>query len=392
MNFDPKNFFIGLMDLFTILMPGALFVFAVQAWAGPLLLRDAYASLHGTPAVVAFLFASYLFGHFIFLLAAQLDDAYDKLRSTTPWNRMSKAARGGDPSVHVNAVELRQLALGRKDIDGELRVAIRIKDLYLQRTNAEQAINAFQWCKLKLQEKPEFFDVVQRFEADSKFFRSFSVVLAMLAPFWALRGNSALAVVCLVLMLLALWRYAEQRLKSTQHAYRSIISMHADGAFPEVPKDGMEQGPNAPTHAGGVVYEVCSRPKTDGKKGEVENYCKFLLVRAKCKDELWVLPKGHIEPWESPELAAVREVVEEAGAWCVVEGLAGEMRYTKANEQVHARLFRMKCVAQETPLEPRQHQWRSYAETLRLASHEETRDLITRVHDQVTISQRLRAK
>lgn len=383
MNFDPKNLFIGLMDLFTILMPGALFVFAVQAWAGPLFLGDAYSALSGSWSVAAFLFASYLFGHFVFLLSTHLDDAYDAIRNTTHWCRMSKAASGGSPKAHVNARELRELLLPQTGIDKEVKVVARIKELYLDRAKAAGSINAFQWSKLKLQKDPEAFAVVQRFEADSKFFRSFSVVLAVLAPIWMARGKWELGLACLLLMGMALWRYVEQRLKSTQQAYRSIISMHADGAVGNaVPLDGKPIELNAPTHAGGVVYRREEKSKPGGGKKEI--IYKYLIVRANSAQELWVLPKGHIEDWESPEIAAVREVLEETGVWAAVEAPLDDLAYDKSGEAVRARIFRMRFEEEGPGKERREKRWLGFFDAHRLASHDSTRALLTRVHEQLT--------
>jgi diadenosine hexaphosphate hydrolase (ATP-forming) len=56
-----------------------------------------------------------------------------------------------------------------------------------------------------------------------------------------------------------------------------------------------------PTHAGGVVARLdAGRPR-------------YLLVRARRDPTQWVFPKGHVEPGETSEQAAVREVREEAG-------------------------------------------------------------------------------
>jgi 8-oxo-dGTP pyrophosphatase MutT (NUDIX family) len=55
------------------------------------------------------------------------------------------------------------------------------------------------------------------------------------------------------------------------------------------------------THAGGVVYRV-----TDAT-------LELLLVSSRYDKSIWVLPKGHIEPGESSDETAVREVFEEAG-------------------------------------------------------------------------------
>jgi hypothetical protein len=69
-------------------------------------------------------------------------------------------------------------------------------------------------------ESAENLRSVERFEADSKFFRSFAVVLLVLPFIWRPLGWPwpPLAAVPAVLVL-ALWRYMEQRLKATNQAY-----------------------------------------------------------------------------------------------------------------------------------------------------------------------------
>jgi hypothetical protein len=77
MNFDPQRFFISLMGFFSILLPGALLTWLLLGAVGPVVLRDRYATFAGAQAWAAFLFASYLFGHLIFLLGTWLDEFYD---------------------------------------------------------------------------------------------------------------------------------------------------------------------------------------------------------------------------------------------------------------------------------------------------------------------------
>jgi len=54
------------------------------------------------------------------------------------------------------------------------------------------------------------------------------------------------------------------------------------------------------THAGCVVY------RND------EDRVRFLVISSST-GEHWVLPKGHIDPGESPEVTALRELAEETG-------------------------------------------------------------------------------
>jgi 8-oxo-dGTP pyrophosphatase MutT (NUDIX family) len=81
--------------------------------------------------------------------------------------------------------------------------------------------------------------------------------------------------------------------------------------------------------AGGVVY----RP--GAAQGEVE---VALAARRTRRGELaWGLAKGAIEPGESEEQAALREVLEETGLEAEIEADLGEIRYFYVWERVRVR-------------------------------------------------------
>ena len=63
MNLDPQKFFVGLMDFFSILLPGALLTYLLMGELGPVALGNRYYEVAGAEGWAAFLFASYLFGH-----------------------------------------------------------------------------------------------------------------------------------------------------------------------------------------------------------------------------------------------------------------------------------------------------------------------------------------
>src|SRR5688500_13253715 len=96
----------------------------------------------------------------------------------------------------------------KADADWAVRHAIMIKEHYLNSVNASSAINAFQWFKARLTlEHPGVLVAVQRFEADSKFFRSRCIVLCVLIP-WGLVGDRpAVSLFGAALLPLAFWRY-----------------------------------------------------------------------------------------------------------------------------------------------------------------------------------------
>jgi ADP-ribose pyrophosphatase YjhB (NUDIX family) len=364
MNFDPQKLFIGLMDFFSILLPGALLTYLLMDEVGPVALGERYAQLTGTQAWAAFLLASYLFGHLVFLLGSWLDEFYDWARHYTLNTQIALLARRGRllPWLARTLIWLvfkreRNLALNR---------ALKIKERALNTLQAKDSINTFQWCKALLNvESPESLAVVQRFEADSKFFRSFTVVLLLLLAAWPLQQKWPLAGVPVVLgmLLLALWRYMEQRHKATNQAYWSVITLTArDG---KVTLDRSTPVDGSATHAGGVVFRI--------RRGAAE----YLLVEATDDPAQRVLAKGHVDDGEKHREAAIREVQEETGVWARIVCDLGNVSYSVSGAVVTVRFFLMQAVGRGARKErDRQHEWLDLQKAIASASHVETRELL----------------
>jgi hypothetical protein len=216
MNLEPQKFFIGVVDFFSVLMPGALLSYSLRDLRVPLLGPDSLGEAQGW---LMFFFSSYLLGHFIFLVGSWLDEDYDKL--ITWWRSKVSSVSNGD----TRSKALFALVFDKKYI-GALAWANHIQAAHLAENQEHQAINTYQWAKLLLGfEKPEALAAVQRFEADSKFFRSLFVVLYLLLIMAFF--ERPITIVCLIctLMGLALWRYAEQRHKATLQAYWAVITL-----------------------------------------------------------------------------------------------------------------------------------------------------------------------
>ena len=395
MNFEPQKLFIGLVDFFSIMLPGALLTYILKIYAVPFIWTDGFAIPKGAEGWAVFLFISYLLGHFIFLVGAFLFDdyVYDRIRGATPGGQVRSLARGKKRA----AKWLRKWAekVFKSNMDCSLCQVLAIKDYYLDRLNASDAINAFQWCKTRLSmEQPEGLAVVQRFEADSKFFRSLLVVLLGWIIGWLLLALGLslsksffdaippflVAIAMVPFVYLALWRYVEQRKKSIRQAYWYMIILEArcENGYRPVSrciKDGM-------THGGGVVFRNVTVEEEGNQNGQENaenppsNRVEYLLVQAKSASTEWVLPKGHIKPGENIQETAVREVLEEAGVWARVRSQLQDTTFFVEDQSIRVRFYLMEYLEQGESKEERGQQWLPLEKALEEATHNETKELL----------------
>lgn len=180
--FEPQKFFIGIIDFFAILLPGALLVLLVREDARSFFYPGYYYP-EGPKGWLIFGGASYLLGHFVFLIGSwTLDRVYGLLRQPTYQEQINRLAKG----KRLSFLPFRYVSrlFFKDDADSAVRRAVGIKNFYLHPIEASSSINAFQWSKARLTfNQPEASATVQRFEADSKFFRSL-VILCLITRFW----------------------------------------------------------------------------------------------------------------------------------------------------------------------------------------------------------------
>jgi 8-oxo-dGTP pyrophosphatase MutT (NUDIX family) len=391
LEFEPQKFFLGLTDFVAILLPGAIIAYILdQPALGQLLLGSGFQHLQGTQGWVAFFLASYLLGHFIFLLGSWIidDHFYDKIRDATKFQQVrrlanEKTAKRGTEGCAVSSRFFMWLAkvLIKETADRAVTRAAAIKNQHLQRINASDTINTFQWCKARLAiEHPEALAVVERFEATSKFFRSLLVVQSFLI-LWgvasytraALAGSipylhlpnwhgPVIALVSIGLLPLTLWRYVDQRVKATNQAYWYIITLEANRTDSSQPSNLESE---TPSHAGGVVIRA---------RGPLQ--MEYLLVTATPAPHEWVLPKGHVEQGETTRETAVREVYEETGVWACCGADLQISEYTVHQTPVRVQFYLMRAIEERKPSEDRQHKWFSLNDALGLKLHQEIEDLL----------------
>jgi len=122
------------------------------------------------------------------------------------------------------------------------------------------------------------------------------------------------------------------------------------------------------SHAGGVVVRA------------MEGELQYLLVEASDSRGVWVLPKGHIERGETPEAAAVREVMEEAGVRAAIVARAGESEFEVDGKTVRTIFFVMQYQGEAGRTETRGLAWRPYKDALALLHFENSRRILMQAH------------
>jgi len=124
----------------------------------------------------------------------------------------------------------------------------------------------------------------------------------------------------------------------------------------------MKGGIEVLTHAGGIVFRQ--------REGKIF----YLIVRAKPNPSHWVVPKGHIEAGESPEAAAVREILEETGVQAKIIASLGTLDFSYHDKHIITILYLMEYMGESAPLEKREINWGLYEETVNLLTFNDTRE------------------
>ena len=207
----PSDFFVGAMEFFAIVMPGALLVFLLTPWA-PSVFGPVLPPLE-TEAVqwVAFAVAAYFFGHLLHHLGAWLDSTYDE-------GYAADKRRFGDEKLLVKARELTQVDLG-DDLDD---------------------ISIFEWAGSYVRaNNPAAAAELERAGGDSKFFRSLCLVGALAVAVFVFRGNALAATCAAALAAFSYRRFCKQRWESSKRTYEYFVLLRSQAA---ATKRGMPAG------------------------------------------------------------------------------------------------------------------------------------------------------
>lgn len=120
---------------------------------------------------------------------------------------------------------------------------------------------------------------------------------------------------------------------------------------------------NEPTHAGGVVIRK-------------EQDRTLYLIITSSNGTHWVLPKGHIEPGESPETAVLREVKEETGVTGEILDRLSVKTFERPEEKVVVQYFLVREIDSGKAQENRSIRWEVEHDAIKLLSFENAREAV----------------
>jgi hypothetical protein len=211
----PPDLFLGIMELFAILLPGAALVYLIQPWTAPLIPRELQPR-DDTSRWIVFVVLAYIVGHVLHAFAGKLDQRiYDTwyLQRTQPEH--SEATRlGGNKGLAA-------LRGGAK-----LSATLYARALFRAGDDAS-GTSLYDWCLsfIRLQ-SPAAAAEVDRCQADSKFFRSLALVMLAAGVVSLGKGAVLAAVVALLVLVFSVWRFCALRWIATQRVYEFYLLLH----------------------------------------------------------------------------------------------------------------------------------------------------------------------
>jgi len=109
------------------------------------------------------------------------------------------------------------------------------------------------------------------------------------------------------------------------------------------------------THAGGVIYRT-------------RDAVHEIVIVTSSSGIGWVLPKGVIDPGETAEEAALREVEEEAALVCEIIASLGDATIEKQLTSVETTFFLMRVIGSVEATEDRELRWCDFTTARALVS------------------------
>jgi hypothetical protein len=249
-----SDFYVGVVDFFAVLLPGALLCFLFgDSFLWHRIFAPVFPDIQeGIQQWAVFILASYLLGHFVFLVGSNLDYAYDFLIGLAEIQKGTRqepqeleeetqeTQKGSDKenskssfqdlllkreAIRNSRDRIRRLLITSSD-PAELRNCVdTFRRERLSNVGAPDVINNVQWARTHiLLRYPDVAVELQRLEADSKFFRSLVVVLSIVSITALIEAAWLASAACIILTVLSFWGYLKRRWKSVSQTYTFYIA------------------------------------------------------------------------------------------------------------------------------------------------------------------------
>jgi hypothetical protein len=187
----PSDFYLGVSELFSILIPGFVATIVVSIYFDVLKYPTA-----GPNEWILIMVSSYICGHILFAVGSLWDGLYDKVKPT------------GNNELLDNIAQIREYD-SDKDCD---------------------SINKYKWCRSVLSKvHPEGYAEVLRKEADSKLFRSLIIPLLITFVFLILKNEYYYSFISVGMAFISFSRYRGQRFKACKISYTHVIVLNQLG-------------------------------------------------------------------------------------------------------------------------------------------------------------------
>jgi 8-oxo-dGTP pyrophosphatase MutT (NUDIX family) len=111
---------------------------------------------------------------------------------------------------------------------------------------------------------------------------------------------------------------------------------------------------------------------------------RFLVVTSKRSPGHWIFPKGHVEPGETAEAAALRELAEEGGVLGEVVGRVGASSFRAGGEEIEAVYFLVRAAGEASTTEGRARAWLTLDEARARLTFDDARALLETAAGMVT--------
>lgn len=241
MDFKLSDFFVGVIDFFSVLLPGALITYFLMGIfyddvVGP---EKIFPSPdNGIVKWVFFLIVAYLIGNIVFMIGSFLDRTYDKFLRRIFFQKKHDVAYRLARDVHWRHIDtdeqLARLVRRGSMSDEEYREILR--------DPKREIFNTYKWAQsFLLFKSADAIEEIRQLEAQQKFFRSLIVTFFLIAVVLLFRDKYTAAIVLLILCTLSFYRYGDLRYKATEKAYQMIVTYcHLEPATATGPSPSLE--------------------------------------------------------------------------------------------------------------------------------------------------------